>query len=56
VSYIRVDIDKHHWRDVIVGGALGYGVALLTVTPLNAVHLAPIIGPDWLGIRFQRSF
>ena len=56
VSYIRVDIDKHYWRDVIVGGALGYGVALLTVTPLKAVHLAPIIGPDWLGIRFERSF
>ena len=56
VCYIRVDIDKHHWRDVIVGGALGYGVALLTVTPLNAIHLAPIIGPDWLGIRFERSF
>jgi len=29
---------------------------LLTVTPLNAIHLAPIIGPDWLGIRFERSF
>ncbi len=56
VSYIRVDIGKHHWRDVIAGGALGYGVALLTVTPLNAIHLAPIIGPDWLGIRYERSF
>jgi membrane-associated phospholipid phosphatase len=56
VSYIRVDIGKHHWRDVIVGGALGYSVALFTVTPLNAIHLAPIIGPHWLGIRYERSF
>jgi membrane-associated phospholipid phosphatase len=56
VSYIRVDIRKHHWRDVIAGCALGYGVALLTVTPLNAIHLAPIIGPDWMGIRYERSF
>ena len=56
VSYIRVDIDKHHWRDVIAGGALGYGVALLTVTPQKATHLAPIIGPDWMGIRYERSF
>ena len=56
VSYIRVDIDKHHWRDVIAGGALGYGCAWLTVTPLNALHLAPIIGPDWMGIRYERSF
>ena len=56
VSYIRVDIRKHHWRDVIAGGALGYGIVLLTVTPLNAIHLAPVIGPDWLGIRYERSF
>jgi hypothetical protein len=56
VGYIRVDIRKHHWRDVIAGGALGYGVAMLTVTPLNAIHLAPVIGPDWMGIRWQRSF
>lgn len=56
VSYLRVDIGKHHWRDVIAGGALGYGCAWLTVTPLNALHLAPIIGPDWMGIRYERSF
>jgi membrane-associated phospholipid phosphatase len=56
VSYIRVREDKHHWRDVIAGGALGYGVSMLTVTPMNATHIAPVVGPDWLGIRFQRSF
>ena len=56
VSYIRVREDKHRWRDVIVGGGLSYGVSLLTVTPYGATHLAPIVGPDWLGIRFERSF
>lgn len=56
VSYIRVDVGKHRWRDVIAGGAVGYGVAMITVTPLNAMHLAPIIGPDWMGIRYERSF
>ena len=56
VSYIRVRENKHYWRDVIAGGALGYGVALVTVTPLKATHLAPIVGPDWIGIRFSRSF
>ncbi len=56
VSYIRVREDKHHWRDVIVGGALGYGAALLTVTPYDATYIAPIVGPDWMGIRFERSF
>jgi membrane-associated phospholipid phosphatase len=56
VSYVRVHEDKHHWRDVIAGGALAYGVALLTVTPEKATQLAPIVGPDFLGIRFERSF
>ena len=56
VSYIRVREDKHHWRDVIAGGALGYGVAMITVTPYEATHIAPEIGPHWLGIRFSRSF
>jgi hypothetical protein len=31
---------KHHWRDVIAGGALGYGVP--SVTPDK--HLAPTLG------------
>ena len=56
VSVIRVHEDKHHVRDVVVGGALAYGVALLTVTPYHAIQLAPIVGPDFLGIRFGRSF
>jgi len=56
VAFIRVNEDKHHWRDVIAAGALSYGVALLTVTPENATCLAPIIGPDFLGLRWQRSF
>ena len=56
VGYVRVHEHKHHRRDVIAGGALSYGVALLTVTPEKATHIAPIIGPDWLGIRFERSF
>ena len=56
ISYIRVREDKHHWRDVIAGGALGYGVSMITVTPIKALHIAPVIGPGWLGIRFSRSF
>ncbi|MDD2852170.1 MAG: phosphatase PAP2 family protein [Desulfuromonadaceae bacterium] len=56
VAFIRVNEDKHHWRDVIAAGTLSYGVALLTVTPEHATSLAPIIGPDFLGLRWQRSF
>ena len=56
VACVRVDEDKHHWRDVIAAGALAYGVALLTVTPQHATYLAPVIGPDFIGLRWQRSF
>lgn len=56
IAYVRVDEDKHHWRDVISASTLAYGVALLTVTPENAAFLAPVIGPDFLGLRWQRSF
>lgn len=56
VAYTRVDEDKHHWRDVIASSALAYGVALMTVTPENATYLAPVIGPDFLGLRWERSF
>lgn len=56
VAYVRVEEDKHYWRDVIASGVLSYGVAMLTVTPENATYLAPIIGPDFIGLRWGRSF
>lgn len=56
VAYVRVDEDKHHWRDILASSVLAYGVAKLTVTPENATCLAPIIGPDFLGLRWERSF
>ncbi len=56
VSYIRVHEDKHHWRDVIAGAVLSIGISKLFVTPEDATHLAPIIGPDFFGMRWERSF
>jgi len=56
IAYVRVDEEQHHWRDVIASGVLAYGVAMLTVTPENATHLAPVIGPDFIGLRWGRSF
>lgn len=56
VAYVRIDEDQHHWRDVIASGVIAYGVAMLTVTPENATHLAPVIGPDFIGLRWERSF
>lgn len=56
VSYVRVDTDHHRWRDVITGAAISYGITKLFVTPQNATHLAPIIGPEFIGLRWERSY
>jgi membrane-associated phospholipid phosphatase len=56
VSWVRVDSDHHRWRDIGAGVLLSMGVSKLFVTPHDAVHLAPIVGPDWLGMRIERSF
>lgn len=56
VGYDRVHENRHHLRDVLASAALSYGVALLTVTPEHATHIAPVIGPEFLGLRWERSF
>ena len=56
VANNRVNSDHHKWRDVIASGAISYGVGKLFVTPQNATHLAPVIGPQFIGMRWERSF
>lgn len=56
VAWVRVDNGDHHWQDVVVASALSYGVGKLFVTPEEATHLAPVIGPDFIGMRWQRSW
>ena len=56
VAWVRVDTDHHHWRDVVFAVALSEALARLFVTPHDAVTLAPIVGPEWLGLRIGRSF
>jgi len=56
VANNRVQNGHHHWRDVIAAGAVSYGVGKLFVTPENAAHLAPVVGPQFVGMRWQRSW
>ena len=56
VAWVRVDTEHHRWRDVAAAAALSIGVSKLFVTPEGATHLAPIIGPEWFGMRWERSF
>jgi membrane-associated phospholipid phosphatase len=56
VAWVRVDNGDHRWRDVVTASALSFGVAKLFVTPEHATHLAPVIGPDFIGLRWGRSW
>ena len=56
VAFNRVDNNYHRWRDVAASGLLAYGVGKLFVTPELATQLAPVIGPDFMGLRWSRSF
>jgi hypothetical protein len=56
VAYVRVNTGFHRWRDVAASGALSYGISKLFVTPLHATYLAPMVGPRFFGLRWERSF
>jgi hypothetical protein len=56
VASERVRDDHHYWRDVIASGVISFGVAKLFVTPQGATYMAPVIGPDVIGMRWERSF
>lgn len=53
VGYIRVEEDRHHWRDVIGGCALAYGLSRLIVSPYadRERSLTPLVGNDFVGLR-----
>lgn len=56
VAWLRVDTGHHRWRDVTAGALVSWTVSEFFVTPFGATHLAPVVGPDWLGFRIERSF
>ena len=56
VAYTRVDEGRHNWWDCVAGATLSYGISLLFVTRQSATQLAPVVGPDFIGLRWQRSF
>jgi membrane-associated phospholipid phosphatase len=56
VSWVRLENRHHRTRDVLAGAAVSIGVSKLFVTPAGATYIAPIVGPDWIGMRIERSF
>ncbi|MGH8444969.1 MAG: phosphatase PAP2 family protein [Solimonas sp.] len=58
-GYSRVDEGFHHWRDVIAGCALAYGVSKLITTRFqeeNRLSIAPMIDRDTVGLQLRMDF
>lgn len=58
-AYSRVDADRHHWRDVIGGCALAYGVSSWLVSPQLAdrVGITPQVGAGgFVGLDLRVEF
>ncbi|NKF22268.1 phosphatase PAP2 family protein [Solimonas sp. C16B3] len=58
-AYSRVDEHYHHWRDVIAGCALSWGVSKLITTPYvdaSRVSVAPMMEPHAVGVQLSFAF
>jgi membrane-associated phospholipid phosphatase len=53
IGYVRVDTGHHRWRDIIAAGALSWAVGRWFVTPYENQRIAPLVGPDVLGLRWE---
>jgi membrane-associated phospholipid phosphatase len=50
----RVQADKHHWKDVIAGGVLGWGSAKLWTKPVAGGRVALLPDSKGLTVAWQR--
>lgn len=58
-AYSRVDADKHHWRDVIAGCALAYGISMWLVSPRDQqrLEIAPLLDDGGaVGLHLRLAF
>ena len=52
----RVEANKHHWRDVLAGGALGWGAAQLWTQPVQGGQLSVLPADRGLALAWQRAW
>lgn len=52
----RVEAHKHHWRDVVAGGALGWGAAQLWTQPVHGGQLSVWPADRGLALAWQRAW
>ncbi|HUR39703.1 MAG TPA: phosphatase PAP2 family protein [Verrucomicrobiae bacterium] len=56
VAYVRVESEHHHWRDVIAGALVAYGVSRIFVTPQGSLEASPVIDEDKAGLQLTYRF
>ena len=52
----RVEARKHHWRDVVAGGALGWGAAQWWTEPVKGGQLAVVPTSGGVAMAWQRAW
>ena len=50
----RVQADKHHWKDVIAGGALGWASAKLWTRPVAGGQMALLPTPGGVAVAWSK--
>jgi membrane-associated phospholipid phosphatase len=56
VAWVRVETDHHHWRDVIAGSLVAWGVSRIFVTPQGSLEASPVIDEDKAGLVLRYRF
>lgn len=56
VGWTRVDAKKHDTSDVVAGAALGIASSFWLVERAPSVAVTPLIGDDFVGVRFAGRF
>jgi len=50
----RVQADKHHWKDVVAGGALGWASAKLWTRPVGGGQMALLPTPGGVAVAWSK--
>jgi membrane-associated phospholipid phosphatase len=55
IGYTRVDEDMHHWRDVVAGCGLAWGMGKLFTTRWQGrrLSLTPVADPHFVGLNLS---
>ncbi len=56
VAYSRVQADKHFWEDVVAGAAVGILSSYYFTDRYKETTVTPIVGSDFIGVRFVTNW